>query len=112
MPIRPSQCKSVLLAFISSLLLSTSALSWAEAETTAKRKQPSSIIRYDTIHHPIIAREAMVVSQRAIASQIGVSILEQGGNAVDSRGGWLCSGGIIASCRQHRWWRLYDGLSG
>lgn len=43
-----------------------------------------SIIRYDTLHHPVIARQGMVVSQREIASQVGAEILAQGGNAVDA----------------------------
>ena len=42
------------------------------------------IIRYDTLHHPVIARQGMVVSQRKIASQVGADILAQGGNAVDA----------------------------
>lgn len=42
------------------------------------------IIRYDTLHHPVIARQGMVVSQRKIASEIGAEILKSGGNAVDA----------------------------
>jgi gamma-glutamyltranspeptidase/glutathione hydrolase len=42
------------------------------------------IIRYDTLHHPVIARQGMVVSQRKIASQVGADILAKGGNAVDA----------------------------
>jgi len=34
--------------------------------------------------HPVIARHAMVVSQEALASQIGAMVLQQGGNAVDA----------------------------
>lgn len=34
--------------------------------------------------HPVFARHGMVVSQEALASQIGRDILEQGGNAVDA----------------------------
>jgi gamma-glutamyltranspeptidase/glutathione hydrolase len=37
------------------------------------------IIRYDTLHHPVIARQGMVVSQRMIASQVGADILAGGG---------------------------------
>ncbi|MFT5560442.1 MAG: gamma-glutamyltranspeptidase/glutathione hydrolase [Candidatus Azotimanducaceae bacterium] len=44
----------------------------------------SSIIQYDTLHHPVIARHGMVVSQREIASQVGADILARGGNAVDA----------------------------
>ena len=55
------------------------------AETVKKAKLPTvSIIRYDSIHHPIVAEKGMVVSQRQLASDVGSEILEQGGNAVDA----------------------------
>jgi len=34
--------------------------------------------------HPVVARNAMVVSQEALASQVGAMVLRQGGNAVDA----------------------------
>lgn len=43
-----------------------------------------SIIRYESIHHPVIGRRGMVVSQREIASRIGADILRRGGNAIDA----------------------------
>lgn len=36
------------------------------------------------IHHPVWAKDAMVATQEALATQIGVDILKQGGNAVDA----------------------------
>jgi len=51
--------------------------------TVIAAAQPG-IIRYDTLHHPVIARQGMVVSQRMIASQVGADILAAGGNAVDA----------------------------
>ena len=42
------------------------------------------IVEYGSINHPVIADEGMVVSQRMIASEVGVQILAQGGNAVDA----------------------------
>ena len=42
------------------------------------------IFDYNSIYHPEIGKEGMVVSQRKIASQIGSEILSQGGNAVDA----------------------------
>jgi gamma-glutamyltranspeptidase/glutathione hydrolase len=51
--------------------------------TVMAAAQPG-IIRYDTLHHPVIARQGMVVSQRMIASQVGADILAAGGNAVDA----------------------------
>ena len=34
--------------------------------------------------HPVFARNGMVVAQEALASQAGLAILRQGGNAVDA----------------------------
>jgi gamma-glutamyltranspeptidase/glutathione hydrolase len=34
--------------------------------------------------HPVVARNGMVASQEALASQVGLDILKQGGNAVDA----------------------------
>lgn len=42
------------------------------------------LLDYDTIHHPVIDDEGMVVSQNELASRIGAQILAQGGNAVDA----------------------------
>ncbi|MEM6513116.1 MAG: gamma-glutamyltransferase [Pseudomonadota bacterium] len=50
----------------------------AEAPTSRQ------IIRYDTIHHPVVSQRGMVVSQNDVASRIGADILAQGGNAVDA----------------------------
>lgn len=44
----------------------------------------SAIVRYNTLHHPVIGRNGMVVSQNALASQVGADILKKGGNAVDA----------------------------
>ncbi len=42
------------------------------------------IVRYEGIHHPVLSRAGMVVTQNAIASQVGADILARGGNAVDA----------------------------
>ena len=46
--------------------------------------EKTAIIRYDSQHHPVIGTNGMVVSQRALASQVGSDILKAGGNAVDA----------------------------
>ncbi len=46
--------------------------------------QTASIIRYDSIYHPIAARGGMVVTQNELASMVGAKILSEGGNAVDA----------------------------
>ncbi|MCC8999494.1 MAG: gamma-glutamyltransferase, partial [Candidatus Contendobacter sp.] len=45
--------------------------------------EPSIDSAHDRIH-PVLAQRGMVVSQEALASQIGLDILKQGGNAVDA----------------------------
>lgn len=42
------------------------------------------LLDYDTIHHPVVDDEAMVVSQNQLASRIGAQIIAEGGNAVDA----------------------------
>lgn len=42
------------------------------------------IIRYDSIHHPLIGEQGMVTTQHALASQVGADIIAAGGNAVDA----------------------------
>ncbi len=46
--------------------------------------EKAAIIQYNTLHHPVIGKKGMVVSQRAVASQVGADILKGGGNAVDA----------------------------
>ena len=42
------------------------------------------IIEYESINHPVISDDGMVVSQRMLASEVGAEILRKGGNAVDA----------------------------
>ena len=45
---------------------------------------PSPIYNYTELVHPVIARHGMVSSQEAKATDIGVQILKDGGNAIDA----------------------------
>ncbi|WP_296195163.1 MULTISPECIES: gamma-glutamyltransferase [unclassified Psychrobacter] len=49
---------------------------------TAKTDQ--AIYSADAIHHPVWAKHGMVATQEALASDIGLKILKDGGNAVDA----------------------------
>lgn len=50
----------------------------------AAAKEAPAVIRYTAVHHPVIGRYGMVVSQNELASRVGAQILEHGGNAVDA----------------------------
>lgn len=50
----------------------------------ATAKADQAIYSNDAIEHPLWAKNGMVASQEALASDIGLQILKQGGNAVDA----------------------------
>ena len=50
---------------------------------SAAAQQAAIYSSYDRIH-PVVAAKGMVASQEAVASQIGLKVLQQGGNAVDA----------------------------
>ena len=60
------------------------ALVAAIAFPLAARADPAPIISDFAIARPVVATHGMVVSQEAVASNIGVDILKRGGNAVDA----------------------------
>lgn len=67
----------------SSTLAPTSATGTAVVSgKTAKTDQ--AIYSADAIHHPVWAKNGMVATQEALASDIGLKILKDGGNAVDA----------------------------
>ena len=52
--------------------------------TSAVQAQSSAIISNQDRHHPVFAANGMVASQEARATNVGVEILRQGGNAIDA----------------------------
>nr|WP_299220539.1 gamma-glutamyltransferase [uncultured Psychrobacter sp.] len=52
--------------------------------TTSNAKADQAIYSEDAIHHPVWAKNGMVATQEALASDIGLKILKDGGNAVDA----------------------------
>ncbi len=61
----------------------------AMAKTTTKtvtnvKLSTGAIYSQMAIHHPVWAANGMVASQEALATQIGVDIMKQGGNAIDA----------------------------
>ncbi|HZW19471.1 MAG TPA: gamma-glutamyltransferase [Luteimonas sp.] len=46
--------------------------------------QTRQLLNYEAIHKPVHADRGMVVSQNAVASEIGAQVLRDGGNAVDA----------------------------
>ena len=55
-----------------------------EVQTRPGVGSGGDIVSYGQIHHPVVGRGGMVVSQSALATEVGVAILRQGGNAVDA----------------------------
>lgn len=64
------------------LLLSTT--TQALVNTANTQATSAAIFSNDAIHHPLWAKNGMVSSQEALASEVGVKILQEGGNAVDA----------------------------
>ncbi|WP_201544773.1 MULTISPECIES: gamma-glutamyltransferase [Psychrobacter] len=52
--------------------------------STTASLDDTAIFSPDAIHHPLWAKNGMVASQEALASEIGLQILKDGGNAVDA----------------------------
>ncbi|PKH79314.1 gamma-glutamyltransferase [Psychrobacter sp. 4Bb] len=52
--------------------------------TYSKANSDQAIYSEDAIHHPVWAKNGMVATQEALASDIGLQILKDGGNAVDA----------------------------
>lgn len=57
------------------------ALAVAAPPALAQKKQ---LLEYPSIHSPVVGERGMVVTQNAIASNVGAAVLRQGGNAVDA----------------------------
>ncbi|MBX7185042.1 MAG: gamma-glutamyltransferase [Vicinamibacteria bacterium] len=58
---------------------------WAQEELPPPQATTGGdLIGYNSIHHPTIGRDGMVVSQNKVAARIGADILRRGGNAVDA----------------------------
>src|SRR5690606_30387022 len=90
-PVRPERkpMRSPLLKSLSILSAVLLAAGPAFAQETAVQNRPGvgsggDIVSYGQIHHPVVGRDGMVVSQSALSTEVGVRILRQGGNAVDA----------------------------
>lgn len=51
---------------------------------TISAGQSRQLLEYPSIHSPVVGTRGMVVSQNAIASEVGARVLADGGNAVDA----------------------------
>lgn len=60
------------------------ALSLALAPAAEAQSQRRQLLEYPSIHHPVVGGRGMVVTQSALASEVGADILRKGGNAVDA----------------------------
>jgi gamma-glutamyltranspeptidase/glutathione hydrolase len=73
-----------LTATLAAILAAASLAAPHAAQAQAAKGAAEYILDYDAIHHPVMGRKGMVVSQSEIASKIGADVLRQGGNAVDA----------------------------
>ncbi|OOF79238.1 gamma-glutamyltransferase [Rodentibacter caecimuris] len=76
--------RKILLAGLLTSVVSLSQVSWASNSALTTN---TAAARYDSstdIFQPVYAKNGMVASEQAIATQVGVEILKQGGNAVDA----------------------------
>ncbi|MCR1836524.1 gamma-glutamyltransferase [Rodentibacter caecimuris] len=76
--------RKILLAGLFTSVVSLSQVSWASNSVLTTN---TAAARYDSstdIFQPVYAKNGMVASEQAIATQVGVEILKQGGNAVDA----------------------------
>lgn len=71
------------LSFLTAALLVAGNI-YALAPANAPAVQSSAIFSDNAVHHPVWSEHGMVSSQEALASQVGLNILQQGGNAVDA----------------------------
>jgi gamma-glutamyltranspeptidase/glutathione hydrolase len=67
-----------------SLLAASLVLAPAAAQPAPAHGPVQPIIRYDSAYHPTVGTRGMVVSQKALASEVGAAMLRKGGNAVDA----------------------------
>ena len=72
-------------------LAALAALSLAFAPVAQAQSQRRQLLEYPSIHHPVVGERGMVVTQNAIASEVGAEILRKGGNAVDAAVAEGCS---------------------
>jgi len=56
----------------------------AASQTATVDTAAPALLDYQSIHHPVIARNGMVASQDRLATEVGVEVLKDGGNAVDA----------------------------
>ncbi|OOF80477.1 gamma-glutamyltransferase [Rodentibacter caecimuris] len=76
--------RKILLAGLFTSVVSLSQVSWASNSALTTN---TAAARYDSstdIFQPVYAKNGMIASEQAIATQVGVEILKQGGNAVDA----------------------------
>ncbi len=75
---------SALVAF--SLALAPMCPAWAQGaeHEPTPANTGGDLVGYDSIHHPVIGRDGMVVAQNQLSAEIGRRILRQGGTAVDA----------------------------
>ena len=66
------------------IVILAAALLLASCAGTPAIAQQAPVAPYQTVHHPVYSKAGMVASQNRTASEVGATILAEGGNAVDA----------------------------
>ncbi len=81
---KPISHKRLLTSLALAFSLALSPLSFALSPTSATEQAAARYDSSNDIFHPVYAKNGMVATEQELATQVGLDILKQGGNAIDA----------------------------